>query len=462
MAAYFDPVAKLAIFQTVVAGSGVDRVLVNTNPAVGDFATLIVKWDAGFNYLSLNGAAFQKTARASGVPAVTGATFDIGSLASWLGSGFELDGDALWAATFAGIVTDDDAALFATFTAATVPDASDLLWPDKADVTAVWKAATATYRQATDAFLFTTFIDPLLGWQLNNDEAGYSEATAAANDGFDVLATASLTASTAYPQQYAGARVNAILDTAGWPAGERDIDTTSQQSLVQAAVAGDLTNVSALDAIQQAAANDNGVFYIDGRGYAVFKGRHRENDPRFATSQATFCDAANWAPGRFLYASAPPSSSKIVNEYRVTRRGGTEMTAADGASILKYRPRVQPVQTLHTTDAEALNYAQYRVTLDKDPQRRYDQLTITPGADSDMWLQVLSRQIGDRITVMQSPPGGGAPDVRDMIIEAVNASVGPTTHASWTWRLSPAPVRSGWTLGDPVYGVLGSTTVLTY
>jgi hypothetical protein len=335
--------------------------------------------------------------------------------------------------------------------------------------------------------LFTTFVDPLQGWQIVQDSPGYAEVVATANDGFDVLSTAQFTELDSFPQETVGARINAILDLFNWPAGTsvgwtlgdavhgllgtstwldflplgRSID--AGPTVIQAAPAGTLTGQSALDQIQAAADTEDGVFFFDGRGTPVFHDRYHDLlNTRSVTSQATFCDAANLSGGAFLYTSLTPSSSPVVNDYLVTRAGGVQTEALDTASIGRYRRRSTTLSTLHLTDLEALDYGRYKVIHTRDPHRRYDDMTITPGADSAVWLILFQLGIGDRITVMWSPPGGGAADTRNMFIEAVSFDVGPGVEATVKYRLSPGSQSMGWALGDAVHSLLGQTTTVVY
>lgn len=310
--------------------------------------------------------------------------------------------------------------------------------------------------------LFTNFVAPEYGWQLDQSTTGYSEATAVAYDGFDVLSTAQFTSLDSFPSQSVSDRITAILDLFSWPAADRDIDT-ADTALVQSAAVGSLAGQSALDQIQAASDTENGVFFIDGRGFATFHSRYYPLlNARALTSQATFCDKANFAPGYYLYKSLTPSSSPVVNDYLVTRNGGTQVEALDSVSIGNYRRRSQTLTTLHVTDSDALDYGRYKVVATRDPQRRYDEMTLTPAGDAAMWLLLLQLQIGDRITVMSSPPGGGSADVREMFVEAVKFDMGPGVNSSVTLRLSPGNSTTGWILGDATHGVLGSTTILVY
>lgn len=310
---------------------------------------------------------------------------------------------------------------------------------------------------ATTYYLHSTFVDPLQGWQITQDSPGYAEVTAVANDGFDVLATAQFSDLDGFPQQSVADRIVAILDLFEWPAGEREIDTTDA-SQIQAAVAGTLTGQSALDQIQAATDTEDGVFFIDGRGFAIFRSRYYSLvNTRGTESQATFVDADSYdalvADGPFLYTSLTPSSSKIVNDYLVTRAGGTQVEALDETSKTLYRLRSKTLDTLHLTDAAAFNFGAYKLGSTKDPHRRYDEMVVTPCDDDDVWLKVFQLEIGDRITVAYSPPGGGDPDVRDMHIEAVSFDVGPGVTATVTYRLSPASQVIGWIAGVSHAGV---------
>jgi hypothetical protein len=164
----------------------------------------------------------------------------------------------------------------------------------------------------------------------------------------------------------------------------------------------------------------------------------------------------------FLYASVTPSTSPVVNDYLITRAGGSQQEALDTVSIGLYRQRSKTLDTLHTSDLEVIDFGRYKVIATREPHRRYDEMTLTPGDDAAMWQQILTLGIGDRITVLASPPGGGAPDDRDMFIEAVAVDIGPGVNAQVVYRLSPGNQVKGWVLGDAINSILGTTTNIVY
>lgn len=87
-------------------------------------------------------------------------------------------------------------------------------------------------------------------------------------------------------EEATGTRIGNVLDTAGWPAGDRALDTGTQTLAAQASATRNL-----LSECQAAAEAERGIFFIAGNGDATFlDGLHKiENS---TTSQATFTDLA--------------------------------------------------------------------------------------------------------------------------------------------------------------------------
>src|SRR6202044_751518 len=79
-------------------------------------------------------------------------------------------------------------------------------------------------------------------------------------------------------------------------------------------------------------------------------------------------------------------------------------TATDAGSIAQYMTRNYAVTTQLTDYTDALGMAQYIVGKYAQPGLRFTTMTIQPVADSNLWTQALTRDIGDRITVHRRPP----------------------------------------------------------
>jgi hypothetical protein len=139
--------------------------------------------------------------------------------------------------------------------------------------------------------LFRGFAD---GWQepVITFAGGVTNWTLNATDGFKALSNITLAplGSPVGANEDAGARVNRILNSAGWytgqGAGARLTDTGN--STLQATSYGD----TALNLLQLATDCEIGRLYIDGSGAVVFRNRHELlTNPLSVTSQATFSDS---------------------------------------------------------------------------------------------------------------------------------------------------------------------------
>jgi hypothetical protein len=285
----------------------------------------------------------------------------------------------------------------------------------------------ATYRR------FTGFVERWPpAWELPN----YAEMPLTLVDGFEALTQATLPAAS-YPAEGAGARIGRVLDAVGWPAGDRSLDAGQSQVQAKTIAAGD--ELDALTHIKEVADSELGIFFIDGQGRAVFHERHRRLKSPFTTSQATFGDA----DGELAYEALEPSFDKdgIRNDWRVTREGGTVQTAEDAASIARYMRRTGTRAPLFATDSEALDMARFLVSRYKDPYLRFDAIGVEPLADDALWTQVLSRELGDRITVRRRPPGGGATVEKQVHIDGISEEIVPAIAWRTTWQLTPADLN---------------------
>jgi hypothetical protein len=306
--------------------------------------------------------------------------------------------------------------------------------------------------------IFVHFVD---GWPQPYSLQPYVEVPLLGTDGLEILAQAEIPTGTTYGQEYSGTRIGNVLDSIGWPAAERAIDTGQTQII--AAAAGSLDGSFALNLIQDVAATESGVAFIDRDGTFTFHDRFHRLVAPYTASQATFSDAPT--AGQFGYSGLVTAydRAQVKNDWRITRSGGTEQASEDTASIQSYRRRTRRLSTLQTTDVEALAQSQFLVGRYKDPYLRFDELTIRPGTDIALWAQVLSRKIADRITVVRHPPDGSVaygnggyglgiygstPLVsKEVVIEAMSYTL-PTNLADSEirWRLSPADTNVYWVL----------------
>lgn len=293
-------------------------------------------------------------------------------------------------------------------------------------------------------------------WDCVWKDPGDSEVTLTATDGMKVLSGISRTAGGPIgASETTGARVNRVLDSANWPAADRLIATG--QSTVQATV----LDGSPLQELQLTADSEIGELYVDAGGRFLFRNRHATlTDTRSNTSQGIFGDSGSELPYTDLKQTGDDAT--FYNQIKITRAGGTEQVSEDTASqallyVKTFRPSSEPILE---TDAVALDYADWLLYISRKPELRFSSITIDPRLDpTNLYPQVLGRQIGDRITVRRRPPGGGTMLERDCFIRGITHDFAQG-YWSTTWILQTASKFSSFlTLDNPTTGVLDSNAL---
>lgn len=282
-----------------------------------------------------------------------------------------------------------------------------------------------------------------------------------ATDGFKVLAGYDRAATGAVgASEDSGARVGRVLDSIGWPASDRVIsvgDSTLQATTLPG---------NALAECQLAQDTELGELYMDEAGRVFFRNRQGiVEDSRSATSQATFSDPAD---GGLPYRDAPTSydDDHLINSVSATRVGGALQTSTHDASASiasNLTHTYERTDLISETDAEALNWANYIVYQNKDPEKRFERITIgrhhVSATEDLLFAQMFTRRIGDRITITHRPAGGGSIISRDVFIRGVEHETVPSGDWLCTWALQSASKYSFLTLDNATLGKLDSNAL---
>ncbi|MEV7804983.1 hypothetical protein AB0O28_18740 [Microbispora sp. NPDC088329] len=286
-----------------------------------------------------------------------------------------------------------------------------------------------------DTYILSLFRGYIDLWDVDWIATVHSIVTVTATDAFKVLANKRRSAVNppVGAGETTGARINRILDSAGWPSADRDIATGN--STVQATdLSGD-----ALSELQRVAESEIGELYVDGRGQVAFRNRHALiTDFRSSNVMGTF-GATPGVPAPFEV-KLNTDDATLWNEVIVQRTGGAEQTAADSASMTANTPRTfQRSDLLLESDVDVGNYAQWILYISKNPETRFDEIRIHVHADPDtLALQALGREIGDRIKIVRrNVPGGGADVTREVFIRGITHEIGQATWIT-TWTLQSA------------------------
>lgn len=221
-----------------------------------------------------------------------------------------------------------------------------------------------------------------------------------------------------------GARISRILTSIAWPLSDRVIaagDTTLQATTLEG---------EALAECQLVADTEQGEFYMDGAGRAYFRNRQGiVEDTRSATSQATFTDPAD---GGLPYRNVVTSydDGNLINAVTATRVAGAVQASTHdaSASIQTYLQHdYERSDLLMEADLVALDWANGLVYQNKDPELRFEQLVLgrhqTSATEDLLFVQMLGRLIGDRITITHRPAGGGSAISRDVFIRGIEHEV---------------------------------------
>ncbi|HEY9474896.1 MAG TPA: hypothetical protein VIS06_13715, partial [Mycobacteriales bacterium] len=295
------------------------------------------------------------------------------------------------------------------------------------------------------------------GWDVTYQDPGQSVTALTATDGMKVLAGNSRPAVAAVGDgEDTGARVNRILDAAGWNTEDRLVDegdTFVQPTTLDGEV---------LAQLQLVADSEIGELYVDGGGRVRFRARNALlTDTRSNTSQAIFGDAGDELPYKDLAISTDDAT--FFNQVRVTRAARetaegdppdvpVEQTADDTASQALFYAKtfVPSTAPILRTDADTAAYAQWLLAVASEPELRFTELTFEPAVQpADLWPQALGREIGDRITIIRRPPGGGSPIEMDCFIRGITHEFG---GESWVtkWVLQSAERYGGFLVLDDV------------
>jgi hypothetical protein len=297
-------------------------------------------------------------------------------------------------------------------------------------------------------------------WTYDYVAPGMTVCTLRATDGMKVLGAVDRIAGSAVGgSENIGARISRILTSASWDLADRSIatgDSTAQTTTL----AG-----NALAEIQTACDSELGEFYMDEAGRAYFRNRQGIlEDSRSATSQGTFTDPVD---GGLPYRSVMTSydDEHLINTVFATRTGGAQQTATDSESITSYLTHTYENSSLILeSDAQALNWAQWMVYANKDPELRFESLELgrdnTSATEDLLFAQMLGRRIGDRITISARPAGGGSAISRDCFIRGVGHEI---TAGGTSWRtlyaLQSATKYAFLTLDHSTFGMLDSNAL---
>ena len=287
------------------------------------------------------------------------------------------------------------------------------------------------------------------------------------------------------PSEDSGTRMGHLLDQASlpvsglnpWPAARRQIDTGVSQVIGMR-----WSEDKLVDLIKQCTKSEAGTFYFHPNGKATFYNRWHTIQYPYSTPKATLSDQP--VPANQL----PPfedvgtggvdfDDSDIYNDVTISRFSAGYGDASGAQSVIDTTSQADYLvrsltldDTIVTTDAEALNAANWFLWMFKNPGLKAKSVEIEPLDDpTNLWRLLSLAFISDRLSLVRHPPPGtGTPLTFEVLIQGVQYDIAAGT---WdvTYTVYPGPSRDFWQLPDSAtndeyaqYSVLGTTTRLAY
>jgi hypothetical protein len=316
-------------------------------------------------------------------------------------------------------------------------------------LTPLRKIRVAATKNGNSYFLFSGYTTDYNYYYPQGQETGYVDIQCV--DAFRLMQQAGiLTVASAPAGQDTGARTSAILNQVQWPTNMRSIDTGATTCIADPA-----TNRTSLDALLNAAFSEQGAFYIDGSGTAVFK--NRTNTITSASATPVEFNQTGGIPYKNLtYAF---DDKLIINSTSITRYGGTAQLAENTASITKYFPHQNNETNLVCqTDADALNIARIYTATRAETTIRIDSMTIDLLDAAVPTSTILDIDYFTPLKITNIQPDGST------IIKTLQCQ-------GFAWDITPnqmqvtmttlEPICDGFTLNSAVQGIIG-TSVLAY
>jgi hypothetical protein len=295
----------------------------------------------------------------------------------------------------------------------------------------------------TSYYLFSGYTTTYTYTYDQAEQVSYVDITAV--DGFRLFNLANITTVTGQANgDDTGERIGKILDTVSFPNSMRTIDTGD--SLCQADPA---TTRTALNAIVNAEFSEQGAFYMDSEGQAVFKNR------------TAVVASAGGTPIEFNQTGDIPyknltfafDDKLIINQATITRIGGTAQFAEDAGSVATFFPHsVNYNDLVVQTDTDANNIARIYVATRSDTTIRIDSMQVDLLDPAVPTGTMLAMDYFQNVDISNIQPDGST-ITKNLQVQGLAWDITPNRMMCTVTTLEP--ITDGFIIGNTTYGVLG-------
>ena len=306
-------------------------------------------------------------------------------------------------------------------------------------------ATTATAQE----FLFSGYTTEYRYTYDQSEQMGYVDIYMA--DAFRLYNLAQITTvADSGAGQTTGTRIGKILDQVDFPSNMRTIATGQSQCIADPA-----TLRTSLNALKNVEFSEQGAFFINGSGTAVFKDRNTVVSS-IAATPIEF-NQTGGIPYRNLVFSF--DDKLIINQAQMTRYGGQAQFAENAASIARYFPHQYSAQELVIdTDANALNIAATYVATRAETTIRIDQMLVDlldPSVPTDT---IIGLDYFDNVRISNNQPDGST-IVKTLQVQGLKWEISPNSMQVTVTTLEP--ITDGFVIGSTERGIIG-VSAMTY
>lgn len=307
-------------------------------------------------------------------------------------------------------------------------------------------ATTATAQE----FLFSGYTTEYRYTYDQSEQMGYVDIYMA--DAFRLYNLAQITTvADSGAGQTTGTRIGKILDQVDFPSNMRTIATGQSQCIADPA-----TLRTSLNALKNVEFSEQGAFFINGSGTAVFKDRNTVVSS-IAATPIEF-NQTGGIPYRNLVFSF--DDKLIINQASMQRYGSSTAQFAENAtSIARYFPHQYSAQELVIdTDANALNIAATYVATRAETTIRIDQMLVDlldPAVPTDT---IIGLDYFDNVRISNNQPDGST-IVKTLQVQGLKWEISPNAMQVTVTTLEP--IVDGFIIGSTERGIIG-VSAMTY
>ncbi|CAB4149271.1 hypothetical protein UFOVP539_22 [uncultured Caudovirales phage] len=298
-------------------------------------------------------------------------------------------------------------------------------------------------------FLFSGYTTEYLYTYPKGQETGYVDIVC--SDAFRLMQQATVTTvASATAGQDTGTRIGKILDQVQFPSSMRTVDTGQTTC-----VADPGTARTALDAVKNAEFSEQGAFYFNQEGTAIFLNR-TNTIKKYGTTPIEFDQTTGIPYTNLVFAF---DDKLIINSAGMTRVGGTQQVSENAISIAKYFPHQSNQENLIAqTDADTLNIAKIYVATRQETTIRIDAMTVDLLDPDVPTATMLDLDYFSNLKITNVQPDGST------IVKTLQAQ-------GFAWNITPnamsctvttlEPIIEGFIIGSAVSGIIG-TNIMAY